>query len=284
MTLYARQISPSEQTSPFWDSAETWDGILLYEPVRKYAVDPHYKSILEVLQNYFDVSQDIADSRCSEYDSIAEYINDVSPRQDNKPYTEEQLTGWEDAAKSYNFPKADGYNPYSRIYDEMWGICKALSLVLGEEYDWKEIHGCCQGEYNRVIYPESRFSEQDIRNFECEFFNLGTEWCVTDEKPDSPNEICGGCIYCHNTDIDSIRREIAECFECEPGNVHLYSYHEKTVCYFESEQDEEEFGMEMEGQGRHRVAPPERKIKWISTKTVLNTQKKTASLNGTAKV
>lgn len=198
-----------------------------------------------MLQNYFDVSQDIADSRCGEYDSIAEYINDVSPRQDNKPYTEEQLTGWDDAAKSYNFPKADGYNPYSRIYDEMWGICKALSLVLGEEFDWKEIHGCCQGEYNRVIYPESRFSEQDIRNFECEFFNLGTEWCVTDEKPDSPNEIFGGCIYCHDTDMDSIRREIAECFECEPGDVHLYSYHEKTVCYFESEQDEEEFGMEM---------------------------------------
>lgn len=127
----------------------------------------------------------------------------------------------------------------------MWGICKALSLVSGEEFDWKEIHGCCQGEYNRIIYPESRFSEQDIKNFECEFFNLGTEWCVTDEKTDSPNEICGGCIYCHNTDMDSIRREIAECFECEPGDVHLYSYHEKTVCYFESEQDEEEFGMEM---------------------------------------
>ena len=179
MALYARQINPSEQTSPFWEDTETWDGILLYEPIRKYAVDPHYKSILEVLQNYFDVSQDIADSRCGEYDSIAEYINDVSPRQDNKPYTEEQLTGWDDAAKSYNFPKADGYNPYSRIYDEMWGICKALSLVSGEEFDWKEIHGCCQGEYNRVIYPESRFSEQDIRNFECEFFNLGTEWCVT---------------------------------------------------------------------------------------------------------
>ena len=57
--------------------------------------------------------------------------------------------------------------------------------------------------------------------------------------------ICGGCIYCHDTDMDSIRREIAECFECEPGDIHLYSYHEKTVCYFESEQDEEEFGMEM---------------------------------------
>ena len=51
MALYARQISPSEQTSPFWDSAEMWDSILLYEPVRKYAVDPHYKSVLEVLQN-----------------------------------------------------------------------------------------------------------------------------------------------------------------------------------------------------------------------------------------
>ena len=45
--------------------------------------------------------------------------------------------------------------------------------------------------------------------------------------------------------MDSIRREIAEYFECDPGDVHLYSYHEKTVCYFESEQDEEEFGMEM---------------------------------------
>lgn len=56
---------------------------------------------------------------------------------------------------------------------------------------------------------------------------------------------CGGCIYCHDTDMDSIRREIAECFECELGDVHLYSYHEKTVCYFESEQDEEEFDMEM---------------------------------------
>ena len=51
MALYARQISPSEQTSPFWDSTEIWDGILLYKPVRKYAIDSHYKSVLEVLQN-----------------------------------------------------------------------------------------------------------------------------------------------------------------------------------------------------------------------------------------
>ena len=142
-------------------------------------------------------------------------------------------------------------DPYAAVIHgrERWGKRVGKACVRGgislEEFDWKEIHGCCQGEYNRVIYPESRFSEQDIKNFECEFFNLGTEWCVTDEKPDSPNEICGGCIYCHNTDIDSIRREIAECFECEPGDIHLYSYHEKTVCYFESEQDEEEFGMEM---------------------------------------
>ena len=247
MALYARQVSPSEQSSPFWDGDEMWDGIILYKPIRKYSADPKYKSVLEVLQNYFDVSQDIEDNRCGEYNSIADYINDTSPRSDNKPYTAEQLTGWDDAAKSYNFPKADGYNPYSRTYDEMWGICKAMSLVSGEEYDWQNIHGCCQGDYNRVIYPKNSFTEQDIRNFECEYFNLGTEWCVSDsdEKPDSPDEISGDYLYCHSTDINSIRAEIAGSCGCDPEDIHLYSYHEKTVSYYESEQDEDELDMEM---------------------------------------
>ena len=75
---------------------------------------------------------------------------------------------------------AVGYNPTREYTMKCGESARPLSLVSGEEYVWKEIHGCCQGEYNRVIYPESRFSEQDIRNFECEFFNLGTEWCVTD--------------------------------------------------------------------------------------------------------
>ena len=60
MALYARQVSPSEQSSPFWDGDEMWDGIILYKPIRKYSADPKYKAFLKscrTILTYFRISR-----------------------------------------------------------------------------------------------------------------------------------------------------------------------------------------------------------------------------------
>ena len=59
-------------------------------------------------------------------------------------------------------------------------IVALLKALTGEEYDSREIHGCCQGDWNRVYYPVS-MGDDFVEWFETAYFNEGSEWVVEDE-------------------------------------------------------------------------------------------------------
>lgn len=234
MDIYARQVNPQFQ-QPDLFSDEFWNGIYISGNDRYFGrTDDMYKSAGEVLDNLCDVASDI-EQGYSAYNNIAEYLDDYAPRTDNRNYTADELKEWKYCAETYT-------NTRLRTNDRLSVFCKALGLISGMEYDWCEIHGCCQGDWNRVYYPTEKFSRDDISILECEYFNLGTEWVIDDsgEKPESPDQIDGYYFYCHDTDMDKIRQEIAAADDCSPGEVHLYSYHERVTEYYEPEQEESE--------------------------------------------
>ena len=60
------------------------------------------------------------------------------------------------------------------------GMCSILRALTDEEYFVDTIRGCCQGEWNRVYYPDS-MGEDFLEWFETAYFNNGSEWIVEDE-------------------------------------------------------------------------------------------------------
>ena len=80
----------------------------------------------------------------------------------------------------------------ARTYDywEPYKIADILTLNHGEVYKVGTLHGCVQGDWQYIVYPE-RFAS-DIPFIEQEYFNICDEWhCV----PDNGNTDDGFCCW-----------------------------------------------------------------------------------------
>ena len=116
------------------------------------------------------------------------------------------------------------YGMYSS--DETRILCTVLSYVTGRVWDWREIRGCCQGDWREIVFPVDQYDDDDIKRLESEYFNLGTEWLIhdSDEAPDGPEDIYGWSMYCHGWGVDAIRAEIADAAGCKPEELEMYKY------------------------------------------------------------
>ena len=110
-------------------------------------------------------------------------------------------------------------------------LCKILTIVSGEEWDWKEIHGSSQSEWNYFFYCKKTWKDEDIAHLEMDYFNLGSEWMVADNEDMEDLTY----IYCYGSDDDSIRKEIANNWGCEPKDVKMLRFdgYERTPKYRE---------------------------------------------------
>jgi len=71
-------------------------------------------------------------------------------------------------------------------------ICEALSIKFGIKYDYTDIRGYCQGDYQYVFYPEDT-SKDFIKFLEAVYFATGTEFAITEKMfeatPDFDEEV-----------------------------------------------------------------------------------------------
>lgn len=95
---------------------------------------------------------------------------------------------------------------YAEDTDDLRAICDALEMVHGIPFDWHEIRGCSQGDWQVAIVP-MRWSREDIENLEIEYFNLGEEYIVDDEYG----------IYV----LRDASTEIADYYGCDPDDVEI---------------------------------------------------------------
>ena len=105
-------------------------------------------------------------------------------------------------------------------------LCQALQLITGAEWDYSEIRGCCQGDWQNVIYKAASWSSTALEAFEMEYFNLGTEWIIHDEEtePEAPEDINGYGVYITAYDEDETRQQLADAIGCSPEDVVMYAY------------------------------------------------------------
>ena len=154
------------------------------------------------------------------YETVTEAIMDVLPPEGKAKYSTMDIHNLKICAEEYASCKTR---------DENGIICKVLSIVTGKEYDWRALHGCCQGDWIECFYPAADYDKTSLETLESLYFNTGTEWIFDDEgqynpETDEPGDICGCSVYCTSWNDDGIRQEIADAAGCKPEEVTMYQF------------------------------------------------------------
>lgn len=82
--------------------------------------------------------------------------------------------------------------------DENDIICQVLTVLHGEVFEHDVIHGCCQGDWLEIIYPESK--KDLIPWIESVLFATGTEFRIT-EEPVEEDEVDEAIHFCAYTNL-----------------------------------------------------------------------------------
>ena len=220
MTVYAKQISPEYQESPFfnWNPADLYPGVI-FKGNRYFNshTTPEFDAIrsgLDDLTSLIDTDGKFIPGGW--YDTIAEAINDLLPAPQHKVrYSTREIKAWREIGAEWYI-----------LTDETQALCRALQLVTGKEYDYTTIRGCSQGDWQEIIFPAAEYDRAALDILEADYFNTGTEWIIHDESstPDGPEDISGYSMYCYGWNTDQIRAEIADAAGVNPDAVILYEY------------------------------------------------------------
>ncbi len=221
MKVYAKQVPPEYQESPIYNEGCFPDNIAVcgnrdfnsYAPKIFYTV----RTVLEYGQ--------LADILEYPKDWLGWYKNATEAIMDNLPPKHGKKYSTNAIHVLRNLVIDDCFHSYGH---ENEILCKVLSIVTGKKWDFRVIRGCCQGEWQNCFYPVDDWSSEDLKRFEIEYFNTGTQWLVDDGKfcpdTDSPLYINGYSVYCTAWNLDGIKQEIANIAGTKPADVTLYAF------------------------------------------------------------
>lgn len=222
MKIYARQIMPEFQDSRIFDDdgngveyINVW-GNKDYQS-RTSSVFDRVKECLDAGELAEDIEAVMEKNPSAIYGNITEAINNQLWRDDGKPYSTRQIGKLKQLVLRYS---------ECRSSEEDQILVDVLSIVTGEEWDYRNIHGCCQSEWNTVYYPVKYWTKESLDAFETMYFNTGSEWIVHegDTEPTSPEEIDGCAYYCVSWNDEGIKKELAEAAGGNAEDVVLYKY------------------------------------------------------------
>ena len=183
MKIKAYQIAPEYQESPLWLFDEVPEGLEIFgnkDYIRRTSAT--FDEVLECLEHGdFD---DFEFTRCK-----AERLKELC-------------------------------NKYgTRGADDEGIIAESLSIVTGQQWEYRQISGCFQSDWNYIYYRPEEWTEKALEYFEVEYFNTGDEWRIEDEEGDDL-----GSVYTHEWNDDGKKREIAESIGVDPDEVTLYLF------------------------------------------------------------
>ena len=210
-TIYAMQINPEYQESPL--SVDNFDIESAYPGIAVFGNRDYTDHIPENVQRVLDVLNDgeladildsfnrrLRDYNTEVYQNVSEAIMDYLPPEHKKRYSTKEISILNNDISWFGMYSAD---------DEMI-IVRVLSIVTGRKYERSTIRGCCQGEWQNVLYPSDVYSDETIEYLEKDYFNTGSEWIIHDEDfiPECAEDISGYSVYCYSWLLECIADEI----------------------------------------------------------------------------
>ncbi len=216
MKIYAKQIQPEYQESPLF-FVDFWPENVHVYGNRDYNEHGNYFDTVQAINNF---SEDIDDIRsgCGWYtgESLEKMMQDYFPRKN--PYTRAERLHALDLAREF-------FNAREYSDDERAAVIAFMEMRDGIKYACGTIRGCCQGDWQSIIYP-AEYGREWLECFETEYFNTGTEWIVHDGNaaPDSPEDIDGFTMYAHGWSDEQIKKEIADAYGAPDAEVILYKF------------------------------------------------------------
>ncbi len=229
MKIYAKQVPPEYQESPLFLGDEFWpENVFVFGNRDFNDHSGRIKDIRAALEDIASEFERLQNGEFSDYIggySLIEILKDFLPRDDGREYARAERLRIVQLANNYC---------NCRSYEENDILCAALEIVTGDKYENATIRGCCQGDWQEIIYPAA-YGREWLEHFETEYFNTGSEWIVhdSDTTPDGPEDIDGFIMYAHGWNEEQIKKEIANAYGTPDGDVILYKHagYTKTSIY-----------------------------------------------------
>lgn len=204
MKIHAYQRPPEYQESPlFWDES-SFEGVELYGNTRlNERTSDQFRNIPGMLD---DLAEDLYYMMQGVKHVCRDWGRVLATVTGRDSYTRAERKEWVRILKRW-----------TETDEETTIFLDVLRLLNGKEYAHSTLWGCCQGDWQNIIYP-AKYGAEWLRAFETEYFNLGTEWSIQEtDDPDDP----GFTMYCTT---DDPRAEIADATGADPDDVILYAF------------------------------------------------------------
>ena len=211
MRVYAKQVPPEYQESPLF--MEDWPEDVYVFGNRSY--NQHAERLEEIraaLQDLADEWENLNDGGRGYYGSWIEALNDILPPDyERGEYTRAERLELAKLAAQFEWCGSDAENDI---------LCDVLEIITGRQWENNTSRGCCQGDWQEIIYP-AEYGRAWLEEFETEYFNTGEEWRINEGDPDSGDNYY---FYSHGWNDALIRQEIAEAAGVDPGDVVLFKF------------------------------------------------------------
>lgn len=216
MKIYAKQVPPEHQESPLFMGDEFWPENVFVFGNRDF--NQHADTLNELrtaLENIAEIFDDMQRGQGWTSD-FAYAIHCELPEEYRREYSRLERLKLVELANKYC---------YAKSYEENAVLCETLELITGKAWDNGTIRGCCQSDWQEIIFP-AEYGREWLEEFETEYFNTGTEWTIhdSDATPEGPDDIDGFTCYCHGWNTDQIKKEIADAYGDPGADVILYEF------------------------------------------------------------
>lgn len=213
MRIYAKQVPPEYQESPLF--MDEWPENVFTFGNRDY--NAHAERLEDIRRSLETAAEEFERLQAGDFScyvggySFKEILFNYLPRDDGREYTRAERLKMVQLVNNYCDCSSS---------DENEILCDVLELITGNKYDYATIRGCCQGDWQEIIYPAG-YGREWLDAFECEYFNTGAEWRISENDPENDDNYY---MYTHAWRIDDIRAEIAAAAGVDPCDVVLYEF------------------------------------------------------------
>ena len=92
-------------------------------------------------------------------------------------------------------------------------LADALTEYTGHAWTCGTLRGCCQRDWQHVVYRVDFYPGAALQALEMEYFNTGTEWLVYTDLTDEIS------VYCYGYTSEQIAEEIRDAFGGSPADT-----------------------------------------------------------------